>query len=118
MTRSSGKRCLWMIRSTGWFGAATWTNPKHAPPPPGDYCGYQRAGTKFDTGHEAAIQWSTGWNLGASLGVKGVKVKISFSASSQTGYDSNALMHFKFHRTGWICGTDHVPSKAGLLVVR
>jgi hypothetical protein len=65
-----------------------------------------------------AVQWSSGFELGAALGVKGVNLKASFNGSAQTGYDANALMHFQFRRAGSICGTNKPPSEAAILVGR
>ncbi len=111
-------KCLWLIRSTGWFGGGNWVHPKNAPSTPAKYCAKERAGLNFTTANEKAVNWSNGWNLGGTLGVKGVNLKASFNASAQTGYDSNAKMIFNFVHTGWICGTDHDPGKATQLVMR
>jgi hypothetical protein len=111
-------KCIWMIHSRGWFGGATITHPKAIPGTPARWCAPQEAGTFFDTTHGAAIQWSNGWELGAALGVKGANLKASFNGTAQTGYDANALMHFQFQHTGFICGTNKAPAKAALLVMR
>jgi len=111
-------KCIWMLRSTGWFGGGNWVHPKNALNTPAKFCAKERAGLSFSTANESAVNWSNGWDLGVSLGVKGVNLKDSFNASAQTGYDSNAKMEFDFGQTGWICGTDHDPSKATQLVMR
>ncbi len=112
------RKCLWMVKSTGWFGGATVVRPKPIPNTPGKFCAEQQAGTTFKTSKEKAVQWSSGYEIGASTGIKGVKAKVSFSSSAQTGYDSNALMKFHFGRTGFACGTDKDPSRAPIVVVR
>jgi hypothetical protein len=111
-------KCIWMLRSTGWFGGGNWVHPPHAPGAPPRFCAKERKHLTFKTANETAVNWSSGWNLGGSLGVKGVNVKVGFNASAQTGYDSNAQMEFDFAQTGWICGTDHDPSHATQLVMR
>jgi len=110
--------CFWMVHSTGWFAGATIEHPSQAPSTPSDNCGEQEKGTHFDTSHGTAIEWSKGWDLGAALGLKGANLKYSFDTSTQTGYDKNALLHFQFQHTGYICGTNNVPSKAAQLVMR
>lgn len=102
-------KCIWMLRSTGWFGGGTWVHPQHAPSTPPKFCAKEMAGLKFSTANETAINWSSGWDLGGTLGVKGVNLKVSYNASAQTGYDSNDQMEFHFVHTGWICGTNHDP---------
>ena len=70
------------------------------------------------TTNEDAIQRSSGFDIGASDKIKNVTLKASFSSSAQTGYDANAQMVFTFGHAGWICGTNHDPNKAALLVMR
>jgi hypothetical protein len=111
-------KCFWLVASTGWFGGATIVHPRQTPSTPARWCAQQMAGTKFDTTNGVAIQWSSGWELGAALGVKGANLKVSFNGTAQTGYDADAVMHFQFHHSGWICGTNKVPVKAALLVMR
>jgi hypothetical protein len=111
-------KCIWMLRSTGWFGGGTWVHPKNAPSTPAKFCAKERAGLKVTTANETAVNWSSGWDLGGTLGVKGVSLKVSYNASAQTGYDSNDQMEFHFVHTGWICGTNHDPSKAEQLVMQ
>jgi hypothetical protein len=111
-------KCFWMTRSGGWFGGADWTHPRHIPSTPGVFCAPQRKGTAFKTANEKAVQWSSGFDIGASDKIKDVTLKASFSSSSQTGYDTNAQMRFQFARTGYICGTNKDPSNAAILVMR
>lgn len=56
--------------------------------------------------------------MGAVIGMKGVNLKTDFGTDAQTGYDANALMHFQFHKTGAICGTNTGPYAAAILVAR
>jgi hypothetical protein len=109
-------KCLWLVRSTGWNSGATWSHPKVIPD--ARYCAKQFAGTVFNTSNATAIEWAHGWNIGASVDIKGVNLKGSYSTTAQTGYDRNAVMHFAFHHLGWMCGTNHEPPKAAQLVMR
>jgi hypothetical protein len=111
-------KCFWMVRSTGWFGGATTVHPGQAPRTPAHFCAQQERLSHFHSDFGTAIQWSSGFSLGAALGVKGVNLKASFNGSAQTGYDTNALMDFRFGRSGFICGTNGRPSKAAILVQR
>ena len=111
-------KCIWLVGSTGWDGGGNIVHPKNPPSTPAKYCGPETKGITVMTSNEKAIDWSTGWDLGGSLGIKGVNLKASYSASSQTGYDSNDQMTFTFRHTGFICGTNHKPNKAAQLVMR
>lgn len=111
-------KCLWLIKSTGWFGGGTITHPKATPSAPGVFCAKQDPGTTFKTSKEKAVQWSKGFEIGASTGLKGVKIKVNFSSSAQTGYDSNAVMKFHFKHQGYACGTDKDAANAGIVVMR
>jgi hypothetical protein len=64
-------------------------------------------------------RWSAGFELGAALDIKGVNLHASFNGAAQTGYDSNALMYFKFPRHGgFLCGADGSEATAAILVQR
>jgi hypothetical protein len=82
-------KCIWMIHSTGWSGGQTTQHPKTAPRTPRADCREHEATDFFDGDHGSAIQWSQGFELGASLGIKGVDGKASFNSTAHTGYDSN-----------------------------
>jgi len=97
---------------------ATTVQPRHAPRTPGGNCAQQQKGSHFDGDFGTAVQWSSGFELGAALGIKGVNLKASFSGSAQTGYDANAVMYFQFGHAGWICGTNASPATAAILVAR
>jgi hypothetical protein len=111
-------KCLWMIQSTGWFGGASTVHPGQAPRTPSRYCAPYEKGSHFDGDFGTAVQWSSGFELGASLGVKGVDLKASFNGSAQTGYDADAVMDYHFGHAGYICGTNKPPAKAAILVQR
>jgi hypothetical protein len=64
------------------------------------------------------VQWSSGFELGASLGLKGANGKVSFNGSAQTGYDTNAVVYYHFGHAGWLCGTNGSPATAAILVQR
>jgi hypothetical protein len=108
-----------MVKSTGWFGlSASVKNPANAPSTPGKFCGFQMKGSIAKTSKEKAIQWSTGFTIGAADSIKGVTGNVSFGSTAQTGYDSDDQMIFTFGHVGWICGNNHDPAKAALLVMR
>ena len=112
-------KCFWMVRSTGWFGpSGSVQHPAHAPATPAKFCGPEARGFVAKTTSQEAIQWSSGFDIGAADTIKGVTLKASFSSSAQTGYDANAQMIFTFGHAGWICGTNHDPNKAAQLVMR
>jgi len=111
-------KCLWMIHSRGWFGGQSTLHPKKAPRTPGVNCAPHDPGDKFDGDHGSAIKWSHGFELGAALDIKGVNLKASFNGSAHTGYDTNAVMSFRFHRKGFLCGTNASEATAAILVQR
>lgn len=112
-------KCIWAVKSTGWFGpSGSMVHPRRAPSTPGKFCGQVQAGISVKTSQEKAIQWSSGFEIGASAGIKGVNLKASFGSTAQTGYDTNDQMIFTFKHNGWICGTNHKPALAALLVMR
>lgn len=113
------RKCFWMVKSTGWFGpSGTVQHPKGTPRTPAKFCGKEPRDFTAKTARQEAIQWSSGFDIGASDKIKGVTLKASFSSSAQTGYDTNAQMIFTFGHAGFICGTNHDPIKAALLVMR
>jgi hypothetical protein len=112
-------KCFWMVRSTGWFGGTSIVQPRQAPRTPARYCAHHDLGSIFDSDFGTAVQWSSGFSLGAALGVKGVNLKASFNGSAQTGYDTNAAMNFHFPRhAGFLCGTNGSEATAALMVQR
>ena len=110
--------CLWLVRSTGWFGLGHTVHPKQIPNTPAKFCGMEPKGQQIPTTNEKAIQWSSGYEIGLSTGIKGVNLKANFSGSAQTGYDANAEMLFTFKGAGFLCGTNKDPGHAALLVMR
>jgi hypothetical protein len=110
--------CLWMVASTSWFGGATMVHPKGVWATPAKNCAKQQKGTSFNTDYGTAVDWSREFQLGAALHIKGINLKASFSSTAQTGYDSNALLDYKYGQTGYICGTNGPPSSAAVLVQR
>ncbi len=111
-------KCFWMIQSTGWFGGQNAVHPKTAFKTPAKYCAQHQKGDTFGSDFGKAIEWSGGFDLGASLGIKGSDLKTSYSGSAQTGYDANAVMEFHFKHFGYLCGTNGSESSAALLVQR
>jgi hypothetical protein len=107
-----------MVQSTGWFGGATTAHPKQAPSTPANNCAQYEKNSNFHGDFGTAVQWSSGFELGAALDIKGVNLKASFNGTAQTGYDTNAVMYFHFGHTGYMCGTNGSPASAALLVAR
>lgn len=111
-------KCIWEVKSTGWFGGQNTQHPKAAPKTPARFCAPHEATDQFDSDFGKAIKWSKGFDMGADLGYKGAHGKANYDSSAETGYDSDALMSFKFKHNGFLCGTDHSEAKAALLVQR
>ena len=111
-------KCFWLVQSTGWFGGTSTLQPRHAPRTPAGNCAPHEAGSHFDGDFGTAVQWSSGFTLGAALGVKGVNLTASFNGSAQTGYDADAVMYFQFHHAGYLCGTNGSEATAAQLVQR
>jgi len=110
-------KCYWMVRSTGWFGPSdNVLHPSSAPSTPGKFCGHELAGSKPSTHHQEAVQWTSGYEIGAANGITGTNA--NFSGSAQTGYDTDAQLVVVFKQTGWLCGTNRDPEFAAQLVVR
>jgi hypothetical protein len=81
-------------------------------------CARYDSGLSFSADFGSAVTWSNGFELGASLGIKGVNLNVSFNGSAHTGYDKNARMSFKVHRAGYMCGTNGPISRPSALVQR
>jgi hypothetical protein len=111
-------KCLWLIHSRGWFGGQSTLHPRQSPHTPRGNCAPHGAGDSVHDDHGSAVQWSQGFELGAALHVKGVNLKASFNGSAHTGYDTNAVMNFKFHQNGFLCGTNASEATAAILVER
>ncbi len=112
-------KCIWQVESTGWDAGAQSSHPKSPPSTPAKFCGgRQEAGSRFSTTDEMAVQWSSGFNIGLSNGIKGVSLNATFSSSAQTGYDTNAQIVYTFKHGGYACGTNHDPPKAAIVVMR
>jgi hypothetical protein len=112
-------KCVWQVKSTGWDAGAQSPHPKNPPSTPAKFCGgFQDPGSRFGTTNEKAVQWSKGFDIGFSNGIKGVSLNASYSSSAQTGYDSNAQIVYIFKHGGYACGTNHNPPKAAIVVMR
>jgi len=111
--------CLWKISSTGWFGGDAVSHPRSAWYTPAGDCAPELAGSKFGNDYGSAVEWANGFQLGATVGIKGVNLKSDFGTTTHTGYDKDAhlIYHFPKH-TGWICGTNKRPTEAAILVAR
>jgi hypothetical protein len=111
-------KCLWLVHSRGWFGGQSTQHPKAAPRTPRGNCAPHGVGDRFHSDRGTAVKWSRGFELGASLGIKGADLKSSFDSTAHTGYDDNALMSFRFHHKGFLCGTNRSEAHAAILVQR
>jgi len=112
-------KCFWMVASIGWFGGTSTTVPSKAPATPSVNCAPHEPNSNYNGDLGTAEQWSAGFELGLSTGIKGVKLKASFNSSAQTGYDVNARMYFHFgSHGGHLCGTNASESSAAVLVER
>ena len=112
-------KCIWQVESTGWDAGAQSPHPKNPPSTPAKFCGgRQERGSMFETSNEMAVQWSSGFNIGASNDIKDASLSATFSSSAQTGYDSNAQIIYTFEHAGYACGTNHDPPKAAIVVMR
>ena len=89
--------------------------PAHTPQ---RFCASHEARDHVDGDHGSAVQWSHGFELGAALDIKGVNLKADFNGSAHTGYDANAVMDFRFHHKGYLCGTNASEAHAAILVER
>lgn len=112
------RKCYWQVMSTGWFGGSTTAHPSKAPPTPARYCAYHQPGAHFNYDYGSAVDWSSGFTVGAAIGIKGVNLKADFGTTAHTGYDANALMYFQFRRGGYLCGTNASEASAAILVQR
>jgi hypothetical protein len=111
-------KCIWMVESTGWFGGANTQHPAKAPSTPAGNCAPYEKGSHYDGDFGKAQEWSSGFSIGAAVGIKGVNLKADFSSSTQTGYDTNAVMYYHFAKAGYLCGTNGGPATAAILVQR
>jgi len=111
-------KCIWMVESTGWFGGTNTQHPSQTPSTPEANCAPYEAGSHYDGDFGKAAEWSTGFSIGAAVGIKGVNLKANFSSSTQTGYDTNAVMYYHFNKAGYLCGTNGGPATAAILVQR
>jgi hypothetical protein len=112
-------KCFWKLASTGWFGGTSTVVPSRAPRTPSKNCAPHEPNSSYDSDLGTAVQWSSGFDMGASLGVKDASLKASFNGSAQTGYDTNARMNFHFGRNGGnLCGTSGSEASAAILVAR
>jgi hypothetical protein len=111
-------KCFWMVHSRGWFGGTNIVQPRHAPSTPAPDCASYLKNSNFNNDTGTAVEWTHGWNLGASLGIKGASGKADFNGSAQTGYDTDALMVYHFGHAGWLCGTNGDNDTAAQLVQR
>jgi hypothetical protein len=103
---------------SGRSGGQTTQHPNSAPPTPRSNCREHEAGDRYNGDHGSAIEWSHGFDLGAALNAKGVGGKISFNSTAHTGYDTNAVMVYRFHHKGYLCGTNGTEATAAIIAQR
>jgi hypothetical protein len=109
-------KCLWMIHSRGWAAGTHVLHPKKAPA--ARHCTFFNRKSIWHSDYGVAVRWSHGFTVGAALNIRGVNLKAFYNSSSQTGYDTNALMEFKFRQNGFLCGTNRPVRTAQQLVQR
>jgi hypothetical protein len=90
----------WSNPRAGSAGQPRWRPGR--PRTPARFCAQHEPGSHFDGDFGTAVRWSSGFELGVALGVKGVHLKASFNGSARTGYDANAVMDFHFHHKGFL----------------
>ena len=115
-------KCLWEIAPSTHFEDESVVLGTTAPKTPRRYCGHVLPGGSYSRDRGTAVRWSTGFELGPALNLKGVNLKASFNSSAQTGYDDNAFMKFSVSKhqkhSGILCGTNRSPDYAAQLVMR
>lgn len=110
-------KCFWAVASRGWFGGTSTKFPKHAPPTSPLNCAPHEPNSHYNDDLGTAVDWSSGFKLGASADIKNATLKAKFNGSAQTGYDVNAKMYFHFGRYGGeLCGTNGSEATAAILV--
>jgi hypothetical protein len=102
-------------RANDWHGGQNIITETSAPTTSGTNCSpyYPGVGSYFETGLENAKTWTESLGLNISI--------ISFQATSQTGYGTNAKLKYDFANathTNYVCGTNAVPDKAWRTVVQ
>ena len=110
--------CLWRVSSTTWFGGSHQVHPSYIPPTPARFCAPHDAGDNFNNDYGSAVEWTSGFTIGAAIDIKGVNLKADFGSTAHTGYDSDALMYFHFAHHGRLCGTNGSEASAAILVAR
>ena len=105
----------WHVRENSWIGGQKLITETSPPSTANGICAQYLPGTgsSFNTGSEQAIKWTA--SLGLAMG------DISFEATSQTGYDTNAQITYGFANAthvNYVCGTNTVPSNAWRVVVQ
>ena len=93
-------------RATKWIGGAKVGTPGSTPT--ATKCVYYAAGSGFTKSNTHAVTWSKGAQVGGDIGM---------SLSSQTGYESDAQVHFGFHRGRHLCGKSDYPGGSPKILV-
>lgn len=84
----------------GYFGGGHIMKPNAVPRTHKWNCANYVSGFKWQSNNSAAIIWRKSLGIHAGL---------SFDASVETGYDSDAQVTYKLYRSRWICGTNGPP---------
>jgi hypothetical protein len=105
----------WHVRANGWIGGQNLIYEDSAPSTNAAYCARHLKGTGsyFETSTADAITW------GGSLGL--VMPDVSFQATAETGYDSNASLEYDFSaatQRNYVCGTNTYAFQAWRTVVQ
>ena len=62
------RKCICMIKSVGWLGASSQVTPPSTPSTPQKWCNYHGPRDSFSSDRATAVQWTRGFEPGASLG--------------------------------------------------
>ena len=105
----------WHVRENSWIGGQKLITETSPPSTATGICAQYLPGpgSSFQTGSAQAIKWTA--SLGLDMG------DVSFEATSQTGYDTNAQITYGFANAthvNYVCGTNTVPSNAWRVVVQ
>ncbi|RJT96583.1 hypothetical protein D6T65_15735 [Arthrobacter frigidicola] len=96
----------YQVRPVAFVSGASMVN--HGGAPAANYCASFAAGSTFTKTSTSAINWSTGAELGSTIGV---------NLSSQTGYSSGAKAYFKFSSARRLCGSHGYPGGTPVFLV-
>ncbi len=89
------------VRARTWAGGTFINNATNIPAK--NYCARQDAHTAFHRVSSKTVTWTDGFKVGGAIGI---------NLLSQTGYDTQTSIHYKFSRLSRICGNNDWPTKS------